>query len=171
MELWFPYVPITMPSTLCVSLCALPLSPFAALNDALRRFMSLANNLPVTDRVFAWGGERPLIDATTVPPNASIRAAVYGPFCHAIALNPINFCECVKWARYDFILIANFERGRFLPMPRYRADRAVAAARHFVTINLLLPLWIYKDMIRFYFNRHFGCGSFLPGAILLPLSY
>lgn len=139
--------------------------------DALLRFMSLANNLPVTDRVFAWGGERPLIDATTVPPNASIRAAVYGPFCHAIALNPINFCECVKWARYDFILIANFERGRFLPMPRYRADRAVAAARHFVTINLLLPLWIYKDMIRFYFNRHFGCGSFLPGAILLPLFY
>lgn len=56
-------------------------------------------------------------------------------------------------------------------MPRYRADRAVAAARHFVTINLLLSLWIYKDMIRFYFNRHFGCGSFLPGAILLPLSY
>lgn len=72
-------------------------SPFAALNDALRRFMSLANNLPVTDRVFAWGGERPLIDAATIPPNASIRAAVYGPFCHAIALNPINFCECVKW--------------------------------------------------------------------------
>lgn len=102
MELWFPYVPITMPSTLCVSLCALPLSPFAALNDALRRFMTLANNLPVTDRVFARGGERPLIDATTIPSNASIRAAVYGPFCHPIALNPINFCECVRWAWYDY---------------------------------------------------------------------
>lgn len=67
MELWFPHVPITMPSTLCVSLRALPPSPFTALNDALRRFMSLANNLPVTDRVLAWGGERPLIDAA-IPP-------------------------------------------------------------------------------------------------------
>lgn len=65
-------------------------SPFAALNDALRRFMSLANNLPVTDRVFAWGGERPLIDAATILPNASIRAAL------GMCLRTILSRHCVK---------------------------------------------------------------------------
>lgn len=64
-----PMFPLLCHLRYAISLRALPPSPFAALNDALRRFMSLANNLPVTDRVLAWGGERPLIDAA-IPSNA-----------------------------------------------------------------------------------------------------
>lgn len=54
MELWFPYAPITEPSTFrVIRAVAFRFSP--ARNDTLRCFMFSANHLRVTDRVFARG--------------------------------------------------------------------------------------------------------------------